>query len=100
MADASAIGADRVELYTGPYASAKTDAEISTEFARIQESHDAALDAGMELNAGHDLNLNNLHRLQQLEGIKEASIGHALICHALYVGLSQAVKDFRKACGQ
>lgn len=100
MADASAIGADRVELYTGPYASAKTDADITSEFTRIKESHDAALDAGMELNAGHDLNLNNLWRLLQLPGIKEASIGHALICHALYVGLSQAVKDFLKACGQ
>ena len=100
MADASAVGADRVELYTGPYASAKTDAEISNEFARIQQSHDAARDAGMEINAGHDLNLNNLHRLQKLQGIKEVSIGHALIGHALYVGLFQAVKDFRKACGQ
>ncbi|MBW1691108.1 MAG: pyridoxine 5'-phosphate synthase, partial [Deltaproteobacteria bacterium] len=80
--------------------SAKTDPDIATEFARLRESHDAALSAGLELNAGHDLNLNNLHRLQELPGIKEVSIGHALISHALYVGLSQAVKDFRRACGQ
>lgn len=100
MALAAAVGADRVELYTEPYASAKTEAEIANEFARLCEAHDAALDAGIELNAGHDLNLDNLHRLQGLPGIKEVSIGHALISHALYVGLAQAVKDFRRACGQ
>jgi len=100
MALAAAVGADRVELYTGPYASAKTKAEIANEFARLREAHDAALDAGMELNAGHDLDLDNLHHLRDLPGIKEVSIGHALISHALYVGLSQAVKDFRRACGQ
>ena len=100
MAKAAALGADRVELYTGPYASANTEAEIANEFSRLREAHDAALDAGMVLNAGHDLNLNNLQMLQELPGIKEASIGHAIICHALYVGLTQAVKDFRVACGQ
>ncbi len=100
MARAAAVSADRVELYTGPYASAKTGAEIAREFARLRGSHDAALDAGIEPNAGHDLNLDNLHRLQQLPGIKEVSIGHALISHALYVGFTQAVKDFRSACGQ
>jgi pyridoxine 5-phosphate synthase len=100
MAKAAAIGADRVELYTGPYASAGTQADVNAEFAKLQAAHDAALDAGMVLNAGHDLNLNNLPRLQSLEGVKEVSIGHALISHALYVGLSRAVKDFRRACGQ
>jgi len=100
MALAAAVGADRVELYTGPYASAKTEAAIDSEFARLQKSHDAALDAGLVLNAGHDLNLDNLHRIQELPGIKEASIGQAIISYALYVGLSQAVKDFRRACGQ
>jgi len=100
MAKASAVGADRVELYTGPYASAKTETEIANEFARLHDSHDAALDAGMEINAGHDLNLENLYRLQDLPGIKEVSIGHALISHALYVGLAQSVKDFRISCGQ
>ena len=100
MAGAAAVGADRVELYTGPYAAAQTEEEIENQFARLRESHDAALDAGLELNAGHDLNLDNLYRLQKLPGIKEASIGHAIISHALYVGLAQAVKDFRKACGQ
>ena len=100
MAGAAGLGADRVELYTGPYAAARTEAEISNEFARLKESHDAALDAGLALNAGHDLSLDNLPRLQVLPGIKEVSIGHAIISHALYVGLSRAVLDFRSACGQ
>jgi len=100
MAGAAAVGADRVELYTEPYAAAKTEKEIANQFAKLRESHDAALDAGMVLNAGHDLDLNNLPRLQKLQGIKEVSIGHALISYALYVGLTKAVKDFLKACGQ
>ena len=100
MAGAAAVGADRVELYTEPYAAAKTEKEIANQFAKLRESHDAALDAGMVLNAGHDLDLNNLPRLQELQGIKEVSIGHALISYALYVGLTKAVKDFLKACGQ
>lgn len=100
MAKAAAIGADRVELYTGPYASAGTQEDSNAEFAKLQAAHDAALEAGMVLNAGHDLNLNNLPRLQSLQGVKEVSIGHALISYALYVGLSRAVKDFRRACGQ
>jgi len=100
MAGAAAVGADRVELYTEPYAAAKTEREIANQFAKLRESHDAALDAGMVLNAGHDLDLNNLPRLQELQGIKEVSIGHALISYALYVGLTRAVKDFLKACGQ
>jgi pyridoxine 5-phosphate synthase len=100
MADAAALGADRVELYTAPYAWASTSEEIDRELGRLREAHDAAMDAGLELNAGHDLNLDNLPPLQALAGLKEVSIGHALISHALYVGLARSVKDFLHACGQ
>jgi len=100
MRGAADAGADRVELYTAPYAWASSAADIDREFGRLQAAHDAALAAGMTLNAGHDLNLRNLPRLQKLHGLKETSIGHAIICHALDVGLSQAVRDFRRACGQ
>ena len=101
MADAAAMGADRVELYTAPYAWAYAQGPeaVEREFARLREAHDAALDAGMELNAGHDLNLENLPRLTCLPGIREASIGHALISYALYVGLDKAVRDYLRACG-
>jgi len=100
MNKAAAVGADRVEMYTAPYAWAQTEQNISREFGRLRDTHDAALEAGLELNAGHDLNLQNLPRLRQLPGLKEVSIGHALISYALYVGLDRAVKDYRKACGQ
>ena len=99
MADAAALGADRVEIYTAPYAWACTADEVAREFGRIRDTHDAALDAGLELNAGHDLNLDNLPPLQELAGLKEVSIGQALIAHALYVGLRQAVGDYLAACG-
>jgi len=97
---AADVGADRVELYTAPYAWAKTPQDVDREFARLRACHDAAIEAGLEVNAGHDLNVQNLPRLQSLPGLKEVSIGHALISLALYVGLDRAVKDFRKACGQ
>ena len=100
MADAAALGADRVELYTAPYAWAKTAEDIDREFGRLREAHDAALDAGLELNAGHDLDLDNLPRLRQLPGLKEVSIGHALISRALYHGLAHVVKEYLQACGQ
>jgi pyridoxine 5-phosphate synthase len=100
MAGAAAMGADRVELYTGPYSAARTEKEIADRFLELKDAHDAALDAGLELNAGHDLDLDNLPRLQTLLGIKEVSIGHAIIAHALDVGLARAVLDFRSACGQ
>jgi len=100
MAKAASVGSDRVEIYTESYACADTDDKKDYEFYLIKQSHDAALKAGLELNAGHDLALDNLPRIGELSGIKEVSIGHALISHALYVGLDKAVRDFRKACGQ
>jgi pyridoxine 5-phosphate synthase len=100
MAKAAALGADRVELYTAPYACAGTPHDIAREFERLRCAHDAALEAGLGVNAGHDLDLCNLPRLQGLPGLLEVSIGHALISHALYVGLDRAVRDFRQACGQ
>jgi pyridoxine 5-phosphate synthase len=58
----------------------------------------AAQDVGLGLNAGHDLNLDNLpYFAQHLPGLLEVSIGHALICDALYMGLSQAVKAYLRA---
>jgi pyridoxine 5-phosphate synthase len=93
-------GADRVELYTGPYA-----ALYPTDPAAAIKSHveaaEAAASLGIGLNAGHDLNLRNLRYYAQMTpDLLEVSIGHALISHALYVGLAQAVKEFCRACGQ
>ncbi len=100
MKKAVNIGADRVELYTGPYAEAFKKGDYKKEFQKLKECHDAILYENMELNAGHDLNIENLPFLRDnLFALTEVSIGHAFICHALYVGLKTAVLDFLKACG-
>ena len=94
------IGADRIELYTEPYAMAQTETEIENEFSLLKKAAVKALDLGLGINAGHDLNLDNLNRMQQLPGLQEVSIGHHLMADALYIGLSSAVKAYRTALGQ
>jgi len=91
---AARVGTDRVELYTEPYASlypSGPEAAVRP-FVRAAE---AARDAGLELNAGHDLNLDNLRFLKQrIPWLKEVSIGHALISDALYYGLQNTIQMY------
>ena len=94
------IGADRIELYTAPYAMTETKSEIDQEFALLKEASENALDVGLGVNAGHDLNLDNLPLMQKLPGLLEVSIGHHLMADALYIGLNAAVKTYRSALGQ
>ncbi len=92
---AAQTGADRIELYTEPYASAYAiDREKAVEpFVRAGR---LAKQLGMGLNAGHDLSLENLAYLhEQLPEIDEVSIGHALICDALYLGLEETIKRYK-----
>jgi len=94
---AKACGADRVELYTEPYASgyaADREAAIAPFIAAAEE----ARRIGLGLNAGHDLSLANLHYYhQQIPWTDEVSIGHALICDALYLGLQETIKQYLQA---
>jgi len=94
------IGADRIELYTAQYAMAQTETEIEREFALLVRAAEKAVDLGLGVNAGHDLNLDNLPRMQKLPGLLEVSIGHHLMADALYMGLAAAVKAYRGALGQ
>ena len=94
------IGADRIELYTAPYAMAQTQTEIEREFALLETATAKAVDLGLGVNAGHDLNLENLPLMQKLPGLLEVSIGHHLMADALYIGLEAAVKAYRRALGQ
>ena len=94
------IGADRIELYTAPYAMAQTEMEIAREFSLLKKAGKKALDLGLGTNAGHDLNLENLPLMQKLPGLLEVSIGHHLMADALYIGLEAAVKAYRAALGQ
>ena len=91
---AASVGADRVELYTKHYADGyDTDREAA--IAPYVVAAEAARDAGLGLNAGHDLSLKNLAYFQsRIPWLDEVSIGHALICDALYLGLKDTVKAY------
>jgi pyridoxine 5-phosphate synthase len=94
MARAAELGADRVELYTEPYAAAYAGGDAEAVFARYARAARAAQDAGLGVNAGHDLNLHNLGKFVTIPGILEVSIGHALISEALWMGLENTVKAY------
>lgn len=93
---ASSLDADRVELYTEPFARA-FDAgpdEARRSFHRYAAAATLGSELGLGVNAGHDLNLSNLTMFRTLPHLAEVSIGHALISHALFVGLDRAVRDY------
>jgi pyridoxine 5-phosphate synthase len=89
---AAQLGADRVELYTEPYARAFATEQQAASLQRYREASVAAIQAGLGVNAGHDLNRANLAAfLSTVPGVLEVSIGHALIADALEFGLAQTV---------
>jgi pyridoxine 5-phosphate synthase len=96
---AAAVGGDRIELYTEPYARAYHAGSGEESFARYARMATLAHELGLGVNAGHDLDLENLTLFHRLPHLDEASIGHALIAHALYVGLDRAVRDYLAALG-
>lgn len=92
---AAELGADRVELYTGPYAAAFAAGDHSRELAACVASAEAARRAGLGVNAGHDLDQANLPVLRAaIPYLAEVSIGHALIGEALYAGLASTVRAY------
>jgi len=93
---AKRLGADRVELYTEPFAKAYAQSAASgrESFQMYSAAAELAHMLGMGVNAGHDLDLNNLVLFRELPYLDEVSIGHALISHALYVGLDRSVRDY------
>jgi pyridoxine 5-phosphate synthase len=101
MEAARAAGADRVEFYTGPYGSAYDNPVRATaELDRLGVAAKAAAAAGLAVNAGHDLTVDNLPALaRRIPDLAEVSIGHALIADALIHGMEGTVKRFLRACG-
>ena len=98
MAAAKAVGADRVELYTETYASAFGTPKQAEVLAAFKATAEAALQVGLGINAGHDLNRDNLHTfLTTVPGVQEVSIGHALIADALEKGYTATVRAYN-AC--
>ena len=91
---AKEIGSDRIELYTGTYAKEYLKNREGSVIDYINASN-YAKEIGIEVNAGHDLDLNNLRYLKQsIPHIYEVSIGHALVCDAIYLGLENTIKSY------
>jgi pyridoxine 5-phosphate synthase len=93
---AAAAGGNRVELYTEPYARQfeKGESAARLSFAQYAAAAELAHSLGMGVNAGHDLDLENLVLFRTLPHLAEVSIGHALISHAIFVGLERSVRDY------
>jgi pyridoxine 5-phosphate synthase len=97
MRAARAVGADRVELYTEPYAAAWGGEGQGAQLARFSAAAAAAQAAGLGVNAGHDLNRDNLADfLRAVPGVQEVSIGHALIADALELGYTETIRDYQR----
>jgi pyridoxine 5-phosphate synthase len=95
MEFAKEVGADRVELYTEPYAANHGTPQGAAMLAKFAETAKAAQAVGLQVNAGHDLNLANLRDfVQAVPGVKEVSIGHALMADSLERGYSATVKAY------
>ncbi|PPT98081.1 pyridoxine 5'-phosphate synthase [Xanthomonas arboricola] len=95
IAQAAALGADRIELYTGPYAQAHLSGQPDAAFKLFSNAAQRAAAAGLGINAGHDLSQANLGDfLSAVPGVLEVSIGHALIGEALYHGLDATVRAY------
>ncbi len=93
---ASAVGTNRVELYTEPFARAfeRGSASSRQSFAMYAAAAEVAHSLGLGINAGHDLNLENLPLFRTLPHLDEVSIGHALISDALFIGLGKSVRAY------
>ena len=96
---AKEVGADRIELYTEPYAAAYRDGAVGPVFRQFVDGAKLAQEVGLGVNAGHDLNLKNLGEFVTIPGILEVSIGHALVGDAIFMGLEATVRAYLKTLG-
>lgn len=99
---AKATGADRIELYTGPYGGCFDDPQKGADIlVDLGKTADAAIALGLGINAGHDLTVANLPALvKRIPQLAEVSIGHGLTADALEFGMAETVRRFRRVCGQ
>ena len=95
IAAAQAVGAPVIEIHTGHYADASTDADADAEFARIVAGTDQGRALGLVVNAGHGLHFGNTERIAALPGISELNIGHALVAEAVFRGWRRTVSDMK-----
>ena len=98
---AAQTGTDRIELYTETYARAfRLGKDLDKVFRQFVQAAEVAAEEGLGLNAGHDLDLNNLPRFSTIAGLLEVSIGHALTVDALRLGLANTVAAYQRALGK
>ncbi len=99
---ARAVGADRIELYTGPYGGCFDDpAKAEKIAAEFGQTAALAAELGLGVNAGHDLTVDNLPLLaRHIPSLAEVSIGHGLTADALVYGMAETVRRYRRACGE
>ena len=95
---AARVGADRIELYTEAYANAFGQPDEQSTFEQYHKSAMEADEPGIGINAGHDLDLNNLPRFLQIPGILEVSIGHALTIECLFYGIESVIPRYLRIC--
>ena len=90
------IGAEDVELHTGCYANAKTSSEVDREYLRLVSGAEFAYKQKLQVNAGHGLNYINIQRICSLPYLRELNIGHSIVSRAIFVGISQAVREMKE----
>ena len=100
LAAIKGIGADRIELYTEAYADAFGSAQERAVFQAYADTAAAARELDIGINAGHDLNLDNLARFLEIPGIAEVSIGHALVVECLQWGVEEVIRRYLAICGR
>ncbi|MDH5648215.1 MAG: pyridoxine 5'-phosphate synthase [Gammaproteobacteria bacterium] len=93
---AKECGAPAIEIHTGHFADARTDAEKRREFLRIQQSVVKGLELGLQVNAGHGLHYHNVMDIVAIPGISELNIGHSIISRAIFSGLHDAIKEMKE----
>jgi pyridoxine 5-phosphate synthase len=93
---ARAAGAPVVEIHTGRYADATSQAEAATELGRIRAAAEQALSLGLQVNAGHGLHYHNVQAVAAIPGMSELNIGHAIVAEALFLGWDGAVREMKR----
>jgi pyridoxine 5-phosphate synthase len=96
VAAAAAVGAPVIEIHTGHYADATGREEREQELRRIVQAVDRGLALGLDVNAGHGLNYQNVQAIAAIPGIRELNIGHAIIARALFTGMDEAVREMKR----
>ena len=90
------IGAEDVELHAGCYANAKNIAHLDSEYQRLVSGAETAHQRKLQVNAGHGLNYINTQQICGLPHLRELNIGHSIVSRAIFVGISQAVREMKE----